>query len=421
MSHGVPYDNEIGDLTLVRCLGHNELGGVWNAEDASGSRATVQLLERPGPGGAPVTEDVRMSQGLEHPNILHASGWVPDGQGIPSVIMEPFPGELLSGLLSREGPLPRDRGARIAVQVASAVEAAHEAGACHGALDAGFVLVSRSGLRAVVFGFGLERSSSVRSDDTGCSCDLPALCDLLELLVPATGSSGTTVWSEERQQVASLLDRGRSQDDRPTVREITTSLRELEAAVPRERDVVARPIRKRAAPAPPPAKVPRARKTRSKQPTLAPKVQPPQKAKRPPKAPRAPKSRRGRRNRRWGRIVVSVAAMLAVVTASAIGIASVIGNDPQAPGASPLPAPTPAVEVLEAGEALVPAVANLSVTDAREMLLGAGFTLAAVEPQVGPPGVVVASRPAQGSITEEGSAVTLLVGVDPERLETPDP
>jgi hypothetical protein len=65
---------------------------------------------------------------------------------------------------------------------------------------------------------------------------------------------------------------------------------------------------------------------------------------------------------------------------------------------------------------IVPDVVGLTVSEARERLLAAHLTLAEVRPVVGKPGAVVRTSPVAGTTVPPGSPITLLVGVEAERL-----
>jgi hypothetical protein len=88
------------------------------------------------------------------------------------------------------------------------------------------------------------------------------------------------------------------------------------------------------------------------------------------------------------------------------------------------PSPRPAVD--ESGPAedrppqtrpVVPDLAGLSISAARDRLLEADLALDRIVPAPGPPGVVVGAHPATGRALPAGSAVKLYVGVEPDRLE----
>jgi hypothetical protein len=88
------------------------------------------------------------------------------------------------------------------------------------------------------------------------------------------------------------------------------------------------------------------------------------------------------------------------------------------------PSPRPAVE--ESGPVedrppqtrpVIPDLAGLSISAARDRLLEADLTLDRIVPAPGPPGVVVGADPPTGGALPAGSAVRLYVGVEPDRLE----
>lgn len=88
------------------------------------------------------------------------------------------------------------------------------------------------------------------------------------------------------------------------------------------------------------------------------------------------------------------------------------------------PSPRPAME--ESGTVedrppqtrpVVPDLAGLSISAARDRLLEADLTLDRIVPAPGLPGVVVGADPAAGRALPAGSAVRVYVGVEPDRLE----
>jgi PASTA domain len=86
-------------------------------------------------------------------------------------------------------------------------------------------------------------------------------------------------------------------------------------------------------------------------------------------------------------------------------------------GRDSLPERRPAPEVRETGGGIVvPEVAGLTAWEARDVLLTVDLRLARIVPVPGEPGVVVGTRPATGKVVGPGEAVTLLVGVEPDRL-----
>lgn len=78
----------------------------------------------------------------------------------------------------------------------------------------------------------------------------------------------------------------------------------------------------------------------------------------------------------------------------------------------------PATEVsgTDAG-IVVPELSGLIASHARDVLLTANLRLAGIVPVGGEPGLVAGTRPAAGAVVSPGRAVTLMIGVEPERLE----
>ena len=116
-------------------------------------------------------------------------------------------------------------------------------------------------------------------------------------------------------------------------------------------------------------------------------------------------------SRRMGLAVVGGGAMAATVAAVAWwGSAAVEETGP----------PSPRATVPDTAEVsslpVVPDIAGLPIMEARDRLLDAGLGLARVLPTPGPPGVVVRIEPGPGRPLPSGTAVTLYVGVEPDRF-----
>ena len=110
-----------------------------------------------------------------------------------------------------------------------------------------------------------------------------------------------------------------------------------------------------------------------------------------------------RRGRRWWRMAAAATAMIALV--AALGGRHLDDRDRRSAGtgtAARSDRPDGGTDTGVVSDGMpVPDVASLSVTDARDTLLDAGFTLAAAEPTAGPPGTVVGS-PASGGDGRRG-------------------
>ena len=151
----------VGGYRVVTELGRGPTGMVYYAEHPGiGRRAAIKVL-------APeYSEDARLDRflthlkvasGIRHPNIVDvldvgrmpASATVKLGQpaatgDVTFVVMEMLEGESLDERLEREETLDEDTVARLLVQVASAVGAAHERGLTHAALKPANIFITNS-------------------------------------------------------------------------------------------------------------------------------------------------------------------------------------------------------------------------------------------------------------------------------------
>jgi hypothetical protein len=133
-----------------------------------------------------------------------------------------------------------------------------------------------------------------------------------------------------------------------------------------------------------------------------------------PQVPSPPPSRRKTRWKPW--IIPLVTLVLVAVSFSVLSFLA--AEEVQRPSSSPLPEEAaPADETPPRAGPVVPELSGVSIWEARDRLLQADLTLDRVMPTPGPPGIVVSADPAPGRVAPAGTAVTVYVGVDPERLQ----
>ena len=146
----------LGHYRIDRRLGSGGMGVVYAAWDLRLDRrvALKILTETDHDARRRLLQEARAAAGLSHPHItaIHA---VEDADGVAFIVMEYVAGEPLSALLLR-GALDRESLVRYGVQVASAVEHAHDLRVIHCDLKSHNVMVTRDG-RAKVLDFGLAR------------------------------------------------------------------------------------------------------------------------------------------------------------------------------------------------------------------------------------------------------------------------
>jgi serine/threonine protein kinase len=95
---------------------------------------------------------------LTHPNIVALYDTGEQGD-VAYIVMELVNGPTLREALGRHGPLPPSRAARLAREVAAALDYAHQTGVCHGSLKPGNILLADDGTVKVA-DFSIARAAT---------------------------------------------------------------------------------------------------------------------------------------------------------------------------------------------------------------------------------------------------------------------
>ena len=141
-------------------LGKGGMGEVFRATDTKlGRQVAIKVL----PGGftrdadriARFEREARLLASLSHPNVAVIHG-VEEVDGVKFLVMELAEGENLSDRLTR-GPVPLDEAIEIALQIAGALEVAHDKGIVHRDLKPANVKVDDDN-RTQVLDFGLAKA-----------------------------------------------------------------------------------------------------------------------------------------------------------------------------------------------------------------------------------------------------------------------
>jgi len=153
----------IGRYRLERRLGRGGMGEVWAARDPRREgRVALKLLRGPARKRAAVARferEIRALAGLSHPNIVSVFDFGVTDEGTWYYAMELLEGQNLRELVERQGPLPPDRVAALATQIAGALVEAHAGGVVHRDIkpDNIFVVGGPSGL-AKLLDFGIAKT-----------------------------------------------------------------------------------------------------------------------------------------------------------------------------------------------------------------------------------------------------------------------
>jgi serine/threonine protein kinase len=111
--------------------------------------------------------EAKMLAALNHPNIATIHG-LEQSNGTSYLVMELVSGETLAERVKREGAVPIEEALKIGVQIAEALEAAHEKGIIHRDLKPANVKVTPEG-KVKVLDFGLAKAFAGDTADSNPS------------------------------------------------------------------------------------------------------------------------------------------------------------------------------------------------------------------------------------------------------------
>ncbi|MFE6280861.1 serine/threonine-protein kinase [Streptomyces sp. NPDC057877] len=147
---GRPSDligRQIAGYRIEEEIGHGGMAVVYRARDLRLERTVALKLLAPELARNVTfrlrfTRESRVAAAIDHPHIVPVFE-AGETDGVLYIAMRYVPGSDLRHLLDRAGPLPPGTALRIATQVASALDAAHEHGLVHRDVKPGNVLVAR--------------------------------------------------------------------------------------------------------------------------------------------------------------------------------------------------------------------------------------------------------------------------------------
>ncbi len=158
-------DDELGRLGTYRIrkvLGAGGMGVVFQAEDTVLHRTVALKAMKPSVGANPEAKErfLREARGMaaiEHDNVItiHQVG---EDDDVPFLAMQMLKGESLADRLALEGRLTADEALRIAREVASGLEAAHQIGLVHRDIKPDNIWLEADTGRVKILDFGLARA-----------------------------------------------------------------------------------------------------------------------------------------------------------------------------------------------------------------------------------------------------------------------
>lgn len=147
--------SKLGPYEIQSPLGAGGMGEVYLARDKRlGREVAIKVLPSHLSSSAELRErfqrEARAISSLNHPNIctLHDIG---QQDGVDFLVMEYLEGETLQQRLLR-GPLPLKHVLEYGIQIAEALDRAHQAGIAHRDLKPGNIILTRSGAKLLDFG-----------------------------------------------------------------------------------------------------------------------------------------------------------------------------------------------------------------------------------------------------------------------------
>ena len=149
----------VSHYRIVEKLGEGGMGVVYKAQDTQLNRLVALKALPLGTASDPerrarLIQEAQAASALNHPNIVTIHDVLRHEEG-DFIVMELVPGKTLDELIPRTG-MRLGEALKHAVQVASALEAAHEAGIVHRDLKPGNIMVGDDG-RVRVLDFGLAK------------------------------------------------------------------------------------------------------------------------------------------------------------------------------------------------------------------------------------------------------------------------
>ncbi len=143
-------EREIGGYRLIEKIGAGTMGTVYKAKQISLDRVVAIKILSPhlahkGDYAERFLREARSVARLNHPNVISGID-VGEADGVRYFVMEYASGVTVGSLLARGGAMEESRVLRVAVQIARALDHAHEAGLVHRDVKPDNILLTKDGI-----------------------------------------------------------------------------------------------------------------------------------------------------------------------------------------------------------------------------------------------------------------------------------
>ena len=178
-ARGSLVGRQFGPYRILSSLGAGGMGEVYRARDSKlGRDVAIKTLPpefaRDSDRIARFQREAKLLASLNHPNIAAIYGLEESG-GTNFLVLELVEGETLADQIKR-GPIPVEESLKLALQIAEALEAAHEKGVIHRDLKPANIKVTPDG-KVKVLDFGLAKAFAGEQAELNLS-NSPTLSDM---------------------------------------------------------------------------------------------------------------------------------------------------------------------------------------------------------------------------------------------------
>jgi serine/threonine protein kinase/Tol biopolymer transport system component len=197
----------LGHYKLIRLLGQGGMGVVWEAADQKlGRHVAVKLLLEASPANSLALErfwrEARTASSLNHPGICTIYE-INESADSPFIVMELLEGSSLEKLYYHHA-MPYPRLLELGIQLADALDAAHQRGILHRDIKPGNIFLANSG-QAKLLDFGLAKFSE--AIEAGQATAATGMGDETRGPITVSGSSvGTVAYMSPEQARGEDLD-----------------------------------------------------------------------------------------------------------------------------------------------------------------------------------------------------------------------